>query len=136
METLSGPICNKCGKQHRGYSNLEYLECSNCCKEIGSRKLHHPGALCENCLKERNDNLEKTKRDNAVLGLVEVGRYSYRCDIPNLEVGDVVLIPASWVDELKGIRKPQEGVITCLYSDYSGPTKSILGLVRKRNFVP
>jgi hypothetical protein len=130
MKPLSGPICKKCGKQHRGYSSLEYLECSGCCKEVGSSKLHYPGALCDDCLKKRNLDADKKKRENAVPGLVEVGRYAYRSNIPDLEVGDVVLLPPSWVDELKG-GKPQEGVVTCLYSDYDGPTKSILGLFRK-----
>jgi hypothetical protein len=132
MPVPSAPICQKCGRQHRGYSNLDYLECHNCCKEVGSGKLNYPGGLCDECHKARRDAEDAKKKANARPGLVEVGRYAYMSNIKGLEVGDVVLLPVSWLDELKG-QGPQEGTITCLYSDYDGPVKSIIRLVRKGN---
>lgn len=126
------PICPKCHKKHRGYSNLDYLECSNCCKEIGNSKLIYPG-LCNNCYKSLQKAADKKKRKNAKPGLIEVNNYSYHSTIKGIKVGDVVLLPPTWVDELNGRYGPQEGTVTCLYSDYEGPTKSILGLVHKTN---
>lgn len=51
-------------------------------------------------------------------------RYTYETDL-ELEVGDEVLLPASWSGEWIGR-------VTALSSDYGGPCKRIVRVVRRR----
>lgn len=53
------------------------------------------------------------------------GRYSYETDL-DLEVGDEVLLPPS------GLGGQWIARVTALSSDYAGPCRRILGLVRRR----
>jgi len=148
MVDLKGPVCVKCGKQHRGYSDLDYLECSRCCKEVGSSKLRYPGRLCDECWGKDRTEKDKKRRENARPGLVEVRYgvlsepaggwkdggegYAYRTSIKGLEVGDVVLVPRTWLSELQGGPKEQEATVVSTYSAYQGSASSIIRLVSKR----
>jgi hypothetical protein len=49
-----------------------------------------------------------------------------------LEVGDVVLVPRTWLSEIKGGPREQEATVVSTYSDYDGATSSIIRLVSKR----
>ena len=88
---------------------------------------------------------EKKKR-NAKPGLVEVvwgvhepkedgGKgYAYRNPGFDLQLGDIVLLPATWLDrEIRGKYHPQEGTVVSTYSDYDGEVQTIIKLVRKVN---
>lgn len=44
-----------------------------------------------------------------------------------LEVGDEVVLPPSWVDQLKGKAGNRRGRVTALGSTYTGDVASILG---------
>jgi hypothetical protein len=55
------------------------------------------------------------------------GRYVYESEL-DLEIGDEVLLPA-------GFSGDWVGRVTALSSDYPGPCKRILGLVRRRSDV-
>jgi hypothetical protein len=136
MAELKGPVCEQCGKQHRGYSDLNYLECSRCCKEVGSSKLRYPGCLCDECWEKQLSERDKKRRADARPGLIEVcygvlsepevgwkdggEGYAYRTSIKGLEVGDVVLVPRTWLSELRGGPKEQEATVVSTYSSYEG----------------
>jgi hypothetical protein len=53
------------------------------------------------------------------------GRYVYESEL-DLEIGDEILLPA-------GLSGDWVGRVTALSSDYAGPCKRILGLVRRRS---
>lgn len=118
------------------------IKCGDCRKEVESTKLCYPGALCKSCFAKKTKELRKKKKENARPGLVEVaygvhpapkedgcvrGRgYAYRSTIPNLGLGDIVVVPGNWLH--KG---NQEATVVSTYSDYDGPTASLLCLLRK-----
>ncbi|MEA5365565.1 hypothetical protein VA596_38985 [Amycolatopsis sp., V23-08] len=59
--------------------------------------------------------------------VVEVGRYAYRwAGSPPLKIGDRVLLPKSWLSDLRGDTGLQEGVVTALESAYQGELKAIV----------
>jgi hypothetical protein len=131
------PRCQKCGKRHRGYSDLSFLECKRCCSEVGQSNLHYvgnSGGLCNECYRIHTIEEEERKKRDAVPGLVEVdGGYAYRTRVKDLSVGDVVLVPATWLDKIKGRHDPKEATVTSLSSCYTGETSCILGVLRKAN---
>lgn len=58
---------------------------------------------------------------------VEVHGYGYLWDgSPPLEVGDRVLLPATWVDELRGRKGPHTGTVTALGTTYDGDLTNII----------
>jgi hypothetical protein len=130
--------CEKCGKVHRDYSDMSCVNCAECCKEVAPSLVQYPGKLCSECCERRQAEADRKKRENARPGLVECdSRYAYwngvedQC-VKDLQVGDIVWVPPSYVDELQGRPYPRQAVVTCLYSDYSGEVKPILGLVSPR----
>jgi hypothetical protein len=106
--------------------------------------------ICKSCHKiVRNvrafEEREKKKR-NARPGLVEVvwgvhepkedggNGYAYRNTGLDLQLGDIVLVPATRLDrEIHGKYDPQEGTVVSTYSDYDGEVQTIIKLVRKAN---
>jgi hypothetical protein len=118
-------------------------KCRVCSTEVGDGVLKYPGALCPPCWeKDRAERAEKI-RQNAKPGLIQVaygvvnadsfaGRaFSYRTDIP-VSVGDIVLVPATWLSKLNGDGLPQEATVVSLHSDYDGDVQSVIRLVRKK----
>jgi ribosome assembly protein YihI (activator of Der GTPase) len=65
-----------------------------------------------------------TPRVRSVTRVVVDGRYTYETDL-ELEVGDQVLLPAS------GLGGQWVARVTALSSEYSGPCKRLVGLVRR-----
>jgi hypothetical protein len=126
------------------------VECKSCHKKYLPAEMANPyvPTLCKGCDEivseaKRFEAAEK-KRKNARHGLVEVisgihqpqqdggSGYSYHCSGLKLELGDIVLLPPSWVDtEIHGKYDPIEGTVVSTYSDYDGPVKSIIRLVKK-----
>jgi hypothetical protein len=59
--------------------------------------------------------------------VVEVGRYAYRWPgHPPLKAGDRVLLPKSWLSELKGDPSLRDGVVTAVRSAYRGELKAVV----------
>ncbi len=96
--------------------------------------------LCKSCaeiIRHRN------KKKNAKPGVVEVvygvcdptkedggRRFAYYYH-ERLSVGDLVLVPATPLDNLDGYGSPKEATVVCTYSDYDGEVRSIIRVVRK-----
>lgn len=99
--------CVKCGSgSNRTYQDQNGQHCSICWDEM------YPPQI--------------------VPGLVEVdGSYAYRTRVKDLAIGDVVLVPATWLDKIKGRHDPKEATVTSLTSTYTGETSCILGILRK-----
>lgn len=103
--------------------------------------------LCKRCdgiVKSVAEYEKQRKRKQNPRGLVEVqfgihkpaadGGTGYAYLPPRgvkLELGDIVLLPATWLDDIQGVKGPHEGTVVSTYSDYSGDVSSILRLVCK-----
>jgi len=63
------------------------------------------------------------------------GKYTYQTD-KDVEVGDVVGVPESWLHKVKNL--PTEGIVTAIGSDYDGPCSWITWVVHppKRGATP
>lgn len=69
---------------------------------------------------------EKQRNLPIVPGLIEVDyRYAYRSHLKGLKIGDIVIIPCSWLDELKGNYGTKEATVTSLSSTYTGTVSSV-----------
>jgi len=113
----------------------------------------HSVRLCKPCISVvqnlRDFERREGKKLKAKPGLVEVvfgvcpkpqedgghgysRTFSYRKGNLDLSLGDIVLLPASWLDrEIHGKHDKHEGTVVSTYSDYDGETSSIVSLVRK-----
>ena len=151
--------CNKCWQEDwkaewdekERVRKATPIQCQGCRKERLPETMH-PHAnppICLDChtivTNYREVETQVKRKLNARPGLVEVvygvhspetdgGKgYAYRDPGLNLRLGDIVMVPASWLDELKGQPQPSEATVVSTYSDYSGETKTIRSLVRRAN---
>lgn len=152
-------ICSKCWQsEYEAELKLKAetpVECVGCHKKFLPEQMENPHVptVCKDCnriVSEVRDAENKAnKKKNARPGLVEVvygefqpsqdgGRgYAYHNAGLDLELGDVVLVPASWVDkEIHGKYDPNVATVVSTYSDYNGAVQSIVGLVKKGNELP
>ena len=84
------------------------------------------GGVCITCRKKEAAN-PKIQDKQTESKLIQVSRYTYYDGGLGAEVGDEVLLPASWVPGSEG----RTGLVTAIGSDYTGPTKSILRIVNR-----
>lgn len=148
-------ICRKCwGEEWQAEEKLRKetpVECRGCHKTFLPEQMENPyvPTLCKSChkipCKARAFEAQEKRKRNARPGLVEVDfgihepkedggeGYAYRNPGLDLQLGDVVLLPATWLDRLNGMHAPKEGTVISTYSDYHREVQSIIKLVRKAN---
>jgi hypothetical protein len=94
-----------------------------------SLRVQNPVQTDEGCLGRRCGTARRGSLDvlefRGMTRVVVDGRYTYETDL-DLEVGDEVLLPPS------GLGGQWVARVTELSSDYAGPCRRILGLVRRR----
>ncbi len=144
---ISAPKCSKCwGEDYDEKENTRQatpVECQTCHGSFlpADMENSYVPTVCKLCAESsaklhREERL-KEKRQNAVVGLVEVeyspnsGAYAYDANGLRLEIGDVVLVPATWVD---AERTPREATVVSLLSDYTGVAQRIISLVHRERF--
>lgn len=151
--------CGKCWREeyeeNQRIEAITPVECSGCHGKFLRAEMENPYVpkLCKKCGEIVRDarlaEARDAKKRNARPGLVEVSHgihkpeqdggsgYAYYDRGLNLEIGDIVLLPPTWLDrEINGKYDPQEGTVVCTYSDYNGEAQSVIRLVRKANEKP
>lgn len=120
------------------------IECSRCKdlklpKDFHSHRIARP--ICQDCHDKEEAEKENNRKVYSVAGLVEVcygehpkpdkdggSGYAYRDPGLNLQLGDVVFVPATWMDkEIRGDYSNKKATVVSTYSDYKGNVASILG---------
>jgi len=147
-------LCNTCW-------NLDYdekeakrkqtpVECQGCHKQKLPDEMENPyvPTVCKECAEiTRNLKAAKAREDkkrNARPGLVEVAYgvhqppaedggsgYSYYYHEP-LNLGDIVLVPSTWLDQVHEQGGPKEATVVSTYSDYDGHAQSIIRVVKRK----
>ena len=148
-------LCYVCWKEEYDAKEKERMNtpvvCVGCHKEKlpAEMKDQFAPTICKECdeiarnVRVAEDHAKRIR--NAKPGLVEVvygvvetpkedggSGYAYRFH-QKLKLGDVVLVPASWLDEMNGIHGPQEATVISTYSAYDDPVKNIIRVVRSQS---
>lgn len=111
MARSSPPICKTCDETAKKVREAE--------KEAQEAKLRKRPGLVEVVYGRHPKPTE------------ERGGYAYRVNEP-VGLGDIVLVPSTWLDDVHEDRGPKEATVVATSSAYEGNISSILRVVEKR----
>lgn len=153
------PVCNSCqgkrfDKEREALMKSE-VRCLSCNNTFLAEEMSNPWAFCseipyhdsmkkcKGCVENEKTQELQRRKDNAILGLVEVvygehpvpdndgGKgYAYFSKT-KLRLGDVVEVPRTWVSDMKGGENIATVVST--FSDYNGRVSHIIKVLKNGN---